>query len=107
MTHPSRLRRLHLVSRLRKCDEVRLLFRMANRWEQLPARPIMGTTTLGGLGGREESEEGNTEVSEAVALSESPFQFNYNDQPPILETRFDEWLQRVLALGLDRWRRSL
>jgi hypothetical protein len=56
---------------------------------------------------REETDQETREIAEITALSDSPFQFNYNDHSPILKTRLDQWLEEVLAKGLDRWRRSL
>lgn len=56
---------------------------------------------------REETEQSASEIVDVAALGDSPFQFNYNDQVAILKTRFDQWLEEVLPVGLDRWRRSL
>lgn len=52
-------------------------------------------------------DESSTQVSQVELLSEEPFQFNYNDLQEVLSTRFGKWLDQVLAVGLDTWRRSL
>jgi len=52
-------------------------------------------------------EEKETAISDVDILSDSPFQFNYNDHKEVLTTRFGKWVDQVLAVGLDRWRRSL
>jgi len=52
-------------------------------------------------------EASDTLVSDVDVLSDTPFQFNYNDHREVLTTRFGKWLDQVVTVGLDRWRRSL
>jgi Fic family protein len=52
-------------------------------------------------------EDSAPQLSEVELLAEEPFQFNYNDHRDVLLVRFGKWLDGVLAVGLDKWRRSL
>lgn len=52
-------------------------------------------------------EKGPAQVSAIGVVADEPFQFNYNDHIDVLVARFDKWLDTVLTLGLDIWRRSL
>ena len=54
---------------------------------------------------KESTEEGENIVREVVALTDSPFEFNYNDDPTDVQRRFGSWLERCLVLGLDEWRK--
>jgi len=52
-------------------------------------------------------EDSATQLSEVELLAEAPFQFNYNDHREVLLARFGKWLDSVISIGLDIWRRSL
>ncbi|MCL4776534.1 MAG: Fic family protein [Gammaproteobacteria bacterium] len=52
-------------------------------------------------------DDSSPAISEIETIAEEPFLLNYNDIPAALEARFSQWLDKVLAVGLDRWRRSL
>jgi Fic family protein len=52
-------------------------------------------------------EDASTVVAGVEPLITEPFLFNYNDDLRTLQQRFRKWVDQVLTVGLDRWRRSL
>ena len=56
---------------------------------------------------RDETEDGERNISDIHALSDSPFQFSYADDPGNLTERFDDWLENVVMTGLEYWNKSL
>ena len=56
---------------------------------------------------RQTEEDGKTATDGLRALCEEPFEFSYFDEPQRLEARFRKWLNDVILMGLDDWRRQL
>ncbi|MEH1958528.1 MAG: Fic family protein [Nostoc sp.] len=56
---------------------------------------------------RDNAEEGERNISEIQALTDSPFQFSYADEESNLTERFKQWLEDVLVTGLEYWNKSI
>ncbi|MEQ9234815.1 Fic family protein [Coleofasciculus sp. E2-BRE-01] len=57
---------------------------------------------------RDNTEEGEWNISEIQALTDSPFQFSYaDDEGGNLIERFKQWLEDVILTGLEYWNKSL
>ena len=56
---------------------------------------------------RDNIEEGDRNINDIQALTDSPFQFSYADEENNLMTRFRKWLEDVLFAGLEYWNQSL
>ncbi|MBZ8181135.1 Fic family protein [Oscillatoria salina] len=56
---------------------------------------------------RDDSEEGERNLSDIQSLSDSPFQFSYADVEENLRERFKQWLEEIILTGLDYWNKSL
>ena len=56
---------------------------------------------------REETEEGERQVSEAIPLVDDGFQINYHENADAAKRRFEGWLEIALSKGLDLWRAGL
>jgi Fic family protein len=56
---------------------------------------------------REETEQGEREVSDIVLLSSEVFQINYREPVEKVTERFDAWVDRGLVKGLELWRVGL
>jgi len=56
---------------------------------------------------RDDTEEGDRNISDIQPLMESPFQFSYADEEDNLVKRFNEWLEEAIITGLEYWNRSL
>lgn len=56
---------------------------------------------------RDETEEGERNISDIQALTDSPFQFSYADEESNLTERFKQWLEDVIVTGLEYWNKSL
>ncbi|MEH2331976.1 Fic family protein [Nostoc sp.] len=56
---------------------------------------------------RDETEEGDRNISDIQPLTESPFQFSYADEEDNLVNRFNEWLEEATITGLEYWNSSL
>lgn len=56
---------------------------------------------------RDNTEEGERNISDIQALSDSPFQFSYADDEGNLIERFKQWLEDVILTGLEYWNKSL
>lgn len=56
---------------------------------------------------RDDTEEGDRNISDIQPLTESPFQFSYADEEDNLVKRFNEWLEEAIITGLEYWNRSL
>jgi hypothetical protein len=56
---------------------------------------------------RDNTEEGERNISEIQALTDSPFQFSYADDEGNLIERFKQWLEDVILTGLEYWNKSL
>jgi prophage maintenance system killer protein len=56
---------------------------------------------------RDESEEGERNISDIQALTDSPFQFSYADKEENLVKRFKQWLEDVTVTGLEYWNESI
>lgn len=56
---------------------------------------------------RDDSEEGERNISDIQSLIDSPFQFSYADEEENLVDRFKQWLEDVIVTGLDYWNKSI
>jgi Fic family protein len=56
---------------------------------------------------RDNAEDGERNISDIQALTDSVFQFSYADQESNLTERFKQWLEDVLVTGLEYWNKSL
>jgi Fic family protein len=56
---------------------------------------------------RDNAEDGERNISDIQALTDSPFQFSYADEEGNLTERFKKWLEDVIVTGLEYWNKSL
>ena len=56
---------------------------------------------------RDNTEEGERNISEIQSLTDTPFQFSYADEESNLVVRFKKWLEEALVNGLEYWNNSL
>lgn len=56
---------------------------------------------------REQTEQGEREVSAVIPLSDEIFQVNYKETPAEAESRFIDWFEDILVRGLETWRQGL
>ncbi|TVQ16855.1 MAG: Fic family protein [Leptolyngbya sp. DLM2.Bin15] len=56
---------------------------------------------------RDDSEEGERNISDIQPLIDSPFQFSYADEEENLVERFKSWLEDVVVTGLEYWNNSI
>jgi hypothetical protein len=56
---------------------------------------------------KEATETGDRIVREVVPLSDSPFEFNYNDDSTDVQRRFRKWLDSCVLRGLDEWKQKV
>lgn len=56
---------------------------------------------------RDRDEDGEQNISDIQALSDSLFQFSYADEEGMLIERFKEWLDKAIVAGLDYWNKSM
>lgn len=56
---------------------------------------------------RDDSEEGERNISDIQSLTDSPFQFSYADEEENLVERFKQWLEDVIVTGLEYWNKSI
>ncbi|NJN58037.1 MAG: Fic family protein [Leptolyngbyaceae cyanobacterium SL_5_9] len=56
---------------------------------------------------RDDSEEGERNISDIQSLADSPFQFSYADVEESLIERFKQWLENVILTGLEYWNKSI
>jgi hypothetical protein len=56
---------------------------------------------------RDDSEEGERNMSEIQSLTDSPFQFSYADEEDNLVERFKQWLEDIIVTGLEYWNNSI
>jgi Fic family protein len=71
-------------------------------------RPFTGVMAANGyFGRREPDEDGRSDVPAPVTLTKAPFSFAYTENKSDVERRFRAWLDEVLAVGLEEWRRQL
>ncbi|MBW4490834.1 MAG: Fic family protein [Trichocoleus desertorum ATA4-8-CV12] len=56
---------------------------------------------------RDNTEEGERNISDIQSLTDSVFQFSYADEESILTERFKQWLEDVIVTGLEYWNKSL
>ncbi|KKD35214.1 filamentation induced by cAMP protein fic [Limnoraphis robusta CS-951] len=56
---------------------------------------------------RDDSEEGERNISEIQSLTDSPFQFSYADEEDNLVERFKQWLEDIIVTGLEYWNKSI
>jgi len=56
---------------------------------------------------RDDSEEGERNISDIQSLTDSPFQFSYADEEENLIERFKQWLEDIILTGLEYWNKSI
>jgi cell division septum initiation protein DivIVA len=56
---------------------------------------------------RDNTEEGEKNISDIQALTDSLFQFSYADDESNLTERFKKWLEDVIVTGLEYWNESV
>ncbi|TAE60040.1 MAG: Fic family protein [Nostocales cyanobacterium] len=56
---------------------------------------------------RDNTEEGEKNISDIQALTDSLFQFSYADDEINLTERFKQWLEDVIVTGLEYWNESV
>lgn len=56
---------------------------------------------------RDDSEEGERNISDIQTLADSPFQFSYADAEENLVERFKQWLEDIILTGLEYWNKSI
>lgn len=56
---------------------------------------------------RDDSEEGEQNISDIQSLTDSPFQFSYADEEENLVERFKQWLEDIILTGLEYWNNSI
>ena len=56
---------------------------------------------------RDNTEEGESNISEIEKLADSPFQFSYADDEESLVERFKQWLEDIILTGLEYWNKSI
>lgn len=56
---------------------------------------------------RDDSEEGERNISDIQSLTDSPFQFSYADEEENLVERFKQWLEDIILTGLEYWNNSI
>jgi hypothetical protein len=56
---------------------------------------------------RDRDEDGGTTVDGPHMLSREVFQFSYTETEQRVLERFEKWLDEVLLLGLNEWRKQL
>jgi Fic family protein len=56
---------------------------------------------------RDDSEEGERNISDIQTLADSPFQFSYADTEENLVERFKQWVEDIILTGLEYWNKSI
>ncbi|MFQ5615924.1 MAG: hypothetical protein ACE5GO_05630 [Anaerolineales bacterium] len=56
---------------------------------------------------RDRTENDEVTVEGPYSLSEDLFQFSYNEAEQVVVARFENWLNEIVLVGLDQWRRQL
>jgi len=56
---------------------------------------------------RDSQEDGDRRIDGPYSVATEVFQFNYREDCLDVEKRFEIWLNNVIVLGLDQWRRQL
>jgi prophage maintenance system killer protein len=56
---------------------------------------------------RDETDEGESNINDIQALTDSPFQFSYADTEENLSERFEQWLENSILNGLEYWNNSV
>jgi fido (protein-threonine AMPylation protein) len=56
---------------------------------------------------KDNTEEGESKISEIDKLADSPFQFSYADEEENLVERFKQWLEDIILTGLEYWNKSI
>ncbi|WP_414563133.1 MULTISPECIES: Fic family protein [unclassified Anabaena] len=56
---------------------------------------------------RDNTEEGERNISDIQSLTDSLFQFSYADEESSLNERFKQWLEDVIVTGLEYWNNSV
>ena len=56
---------------------------------------------------KDDTDEGERNISDIQSLSNSPFQFSYADNEDNLRGRFNHWLEDIIFSGLEYWNKSI
>lgn len=71
-------------------------------------RPFAGVMAVNGyFAKREPGEDGRSDTGAPVPLAKAPFSFAYTEEGADVQRRFQMWMEEVLAVGLEEWRRQL
>lgn len=67
-----------------------------------------GVMVCSGFGTRIVTDHENpSEIEDVQPLSDTPFEFTYLEDKSKLESRFNEWLDSAVTLGMEYWRRNI
>lgn len=56
---------------------------------------------------KDDTEEGESNINDIQALTDSLFQFSYADSGDRIVDRFKQWLEDIVVTGLEYWNKSL
>ncbi|MBI4673987.1 MAG: Fic family protein [Chloroflexi bacterium] len=56
---------------------------------------------------RDRSEDNEVNLQGPYPLSDEIFQFSFKEATSIVKERFEQWLNNIVLIGLDQWRRQL
>jgi Fic family protein len=71
-------------------------------------RPFSGVMAANAFFARRDvDEDGRSDTGPIASLAKTPFSFTYREKVPEIERRFAIWLNEVLAIGMEEWRRQL
>lgn len=70
-------------------------------------RGVMACSAFGTRVTVDDENMDNNLLHESEALTEEPFEFTHLEEPAKLEIRFRKWIEEVIILGLDYWRRGM
>lgn len=56
---------------------------------------------------RDRSEDNEVSLQGPYPLSDDIFQFSFKEAPNTVKDRFQDWLNNIVLIGLDQWRRQL
>lgn len=56
---------------------------------------------------RNRDDDGDMNIEGPYSICEDIFQFSYNEPQDGVQQRFSQWLNEVVVLGIDQWRRQL
>lgn len=68
-----------------------------------------GVMVVSAFGNRiiQSPEDNASNIEDIESLSEAPFEFTYLEDEDKIQRRFEKWLNEVISVGLEYWRRGL